>query len=276
MIENENFNTNVLVRRNLWGTKTFDEAKQNAADLESTLLGFSSAQMGNRTTTRPFDNGPVGQVLPNKDSWFFYFRYEERNIRVVNSRISSEGLRNPSIGNWLEKRLLSPKPTYASLDSNDLATLLFFNRFTTNTQIIPELDEAFTNPYGRGGGTEIVERDSEIISGLIREIRPGLTQASPATLDLFDKPLDSIIPTAKREAVTTFRDIYEKAAKVLIKLAFGSGGGLGSTPGQPSIGERSRITQGCIENETNKLIEQLVPEIKEQIEETARTAQKQV
>ena len=182
LIENENFNTNVLVRRNLWGTKTFDEAKQNAADLESTLLGFSSAQMGNRTTTRPFDNGPVGQVLPNKDSWFFYFRYEERNIRVVNSRISSEGLRNPSIGNWLEKRLLSPKPTYASLDSNDLATLLFFNRFTTNTQIIPELDEASANPY-TAGSIDIFERDSEIISGLIREIRPGLTQASPAPLD---------------------------------------------------------------------------------------------
>ena len=273
LIENDEFDTDVLVRRNLRASDTFEESKQILIDLESTILGFSVSQMGDRQSTRPYDSAPrISELLEGKDDWLFRFRSEELGtFRFTKQGDNYRGLRDTNIFNFLLNRTRAEQG-YRSLTFEDLQTLLFFNIYTTAPFAMRDVSSLGVNSIiSQYGGLSAVQQDSTTIVDLIRKgAKPGIPTAE--IQQLFSQEILRV-PASNRRAVTNFRKIYKDVAKILIKFAFGTSGGLGSDPGRVNIGDRALISQECIDKKTEEIINNLIPEVLEQIEETARIAQ---
>lgn len=247
LLTDDGFAIDTLIRRNLYGVGTIEEAEKRLNDIEASLLGFSYSLMGNRVTTNPnvvnnqFD---YSRLPESSGAWLFRFR--EKVPATYYQNRQSDIFANSAVKKWLKQRFEAGKG-FRALEADALALLHDFIALVTEG-----------SEEGLIYGSEITTQRPQVLD-LLKKARGGAFSGdisrTAATDQLFQNQF--------------FLQLYTTAAQIVRNLFFGVGGSL-NPDGTVTTTEGSIIKQDCIDRNIDAIIRSLVGEIPGQIRERQR------
>ncbi|HAI41229.1 MAG TPA: hypothetical protein DCM40_25535, partial [Maribacter sp.] len=161
LLTDNGFAIDTLIRRNLYGVGTIEEAEKRLNDIEASLLGFTVSLMGNRTTSNPnvVNNQFDYSSLP-ESSGAWLFRFREKVPGTYYQTRQSNILANSAVRKWLKQRFEAGKG-FRALEADALALLHDFIALVTEE-----------SPEGLIYGSELSNQGPQVLD-LVKKARGG-------------------------------------------------------------------------------------------------------